>query len=167
MNLELSLQTKTIIIFNILLFLLTTTANADPVVAGEIIPPASATLVEDPDLIKKIGVGRDEDPVWCYSHDANAILITAPQREREKCELKSNQEKAKLQALHKLEIDTLKINLDSITKELKDTVLIKDREIEELTKAALKRPNDYSMWWASGGFVFGAATVLSILWAIQ
>ena len=80
MSLELNSKIKSIVIINLVIFFLATTAHADPVVAGEIIPPASATFIDDPDLIKKIGVGREEDPVWCYSHDANAIIITAPQR---------------------------------------------------------------------------------------
>ena len=80
MSSELNLKIKSITIINLIMFFLATAANADPVVAGEIIPPASATLIEDPDMIKKIGVGRDEDPVWRHSHDANAIIITAPQK---------------------------------------------------------------------------------------
>ena len=142
-------------------------ASADPVIAGEILPPASAAFIEDPELIKKIGVGREEDPVWCYSHDANAILISAAQREREKCQLKLSQQKEKLQATHKLEIDTLKVELESLIKTHEETITIKDKEIQDLTEAALKRPNDYSMWWATGGFVAGVATVLGILWATK
>lgn len=142
-------------------------AIADPVIAGEILPPASAAFIEDSELIKKIGVGREEDPVWCYSHDANAILISAAQREREKCQLKLSQQKEKLQATHKLEIDTLKVELESLIKTHEETITIKDKEIQDLTEAALKRPNDYSMWWTTGGFVAGVATVLGILWATK
>ena len=46
-------------------------------------------------------------------------------------------------------------------------IVIKEKEIQDLTEAALKRPNDYSMWWATGGFVVGIATVLGILWATK
>ena len=142
-------------------------ANADPVIAGEIIPPASAAFIEDPDLIKKIGVGRDDEPVWCYSNGANAILISSKQREKEKCELKLSQQKQKLEATHKLQLDTLKIELESLIKKHEETLIIKDKEIQDLTEAASKRPNDYSMWWATGGFVAGVATVLGILWATK
>jgi hypothetical protein len=167
MNSELNSKIKLITITNLIIFFLATTANADPVVAGEIIPPASATLIEDPDMIKKIGVGRDGDPVWCYSQDANAIIITAPQREREKCELKLKQQKEKLEALHKLQVDTLQLELDSITKKHESLMLVKDREIEDLTKAALERPNDYSMWWATGGLVVGVLSTLAIVFAVK
>ena len=167
MSSELNLKIKSTIIINLIIFFLVTTANADPVVAGEIIPPASATLIEDPDLIKKIGVGRDEDPVWCYSHDANAIIITAPQREREKCELKLKQQKEKLEALHKLQVDTLQLQLDSLTEKHESLMLIKNKEIEDLTKAALKRPNDYSIWWATGGVAVGVLSTLLIASALK
>jgi len=43
--------------------------------------------------------------------------------------------------------DVVKVKLEKVS--------IKDREIEKLTEAALKRPNDYSAWWASGGVVVG------------
>ena len=140
-------------------------ANADPVIAGEILPPASAAFIEDPDLIKKIGVGRDDEPVWCYSNSANAILISSKQREKEKCELKLSQQKQKLEATYKLQLDTLKVELETLTKKHEETIVIKDKEIQQLTEAALKRPNDYSMWWATGGFAAGILTVLGIVWA--
>lgn len=165
MNSELSLSTNLIILFSIFTLTFAPVANADPVIAGEILPPASASLVNDPDLIKRIAVGRDEDPVWCYSHDANAILITAAEREREKCELKLSQQKQKLEATYKLQLDTLSIELETLTKKHEEIIAIKDKEIQDLTKAALKRPNEYSMWWATGGFAAGVLTVLGIVWA--
>ena len=167
MNSESNLLIKTVILFNIFFLLSASTAAADPVVAGEILPPASARLIQDPELIKSIAVGREGDPVWCYSNDANAILISAPQREREKCELKLSQEKEKLEASYKLKIDTLMAELQSLTERHEETLVIKNKEIEDLTAAALKRPNDYSAWWASGGFALGVATVLTVLWATK
>ena len=167
MSSESSLLTNLIILFSVSTLVLVPAANADPVIAGEIIPPASAAFIEDPDLIKKIGVGRDDEPVWCYSNSANAILISSKQREKEKCELKLSQQKEKLEATHKLQIDTLKIELESLLKKHEETIIIKNKEIQDLTEAALKRPNDYSMWWATGGFAVGIATVLGILWATR
>ena len=167
MNSESSLSTKLIILVNIFTMALVPIANADPIIAGQTLPPASAALVDDPDLIRKIGVGRQEDPVWCYSGDANAILISGPQREREKCSLKILQKKQKLEATHKLQLDALKIELESLTSKHEEILIIKNREIQDLTTAALKRPNDYSLWWASGGFLAGVVTVLSILCATK
>ena len=167
MNSELNLQTKILVLINILVLIFSQSAFADPALIRIDLPPASAALVTDPDLVKQIAVGRDEDPVWCYSTDANAILISAPEREREKCKLKLDQQKQRLEALHKLEISTLNIEIESLTNKYNESLLIKDQEIQNLTAAALKRPNDYSFWWASGGFAAGVLTVLSILWVAK
>lgn len=148
-------------------FFFATTVCADPVVAGEILPPASATVIERPDLIREIGVGPDGEPVWCYSNDANAILITAAKRERENCALQFSQEVGRLIAEHKLELGTLSVQLDSLTKKHEEILLIKNKEIEDLTQAALNRPGDYSMWWAAGGAAVGVLTTLAIVFAVK
>lgn len=167
MNLELNLKTKFVVIFNLFVFFSATTVYADPVVAGEILPPASATIIERPDLIREIGIGQPDEPVWCYSNDANAILITAPEREREKCKLKLSQEVERLSAIHSLELGTLTVQLESLSKKHDDLMRIKNKEIEDLTAAAIKRPNDYSLWWATGGAALGVLTTLAIIFAVK
>tara|TARA_Y100000114_G_scaffold157091_1_gene187039 strand:+ start:5383 stop:5865 length:483 start_codon:yes stop_codon:yes gene_type:complete len=160
MNSELNFLTKLIILFNALALLIVPIAKANPA-------PATATVVESPSLIKDMGFQNEPGPVWCYNTEANAALITAKQIEVERCKLKLQQQEERLTATHSFELDTLKIELDSINKQYKEILLIKDKEIENLTKAALKRPNDYSLWWASGGFATGVALVLGILWAVK
>lgn len=167
MNSESSLKIKFITSINLVFFLAATLAHADPVVAGEILPPASATLVADPDLVRQIAVGPEDEPVWCYSNDANAIIVSAPQRERERCKLEYSQKINILNATHTLEMKTLNIQLESLTKKHEDIVAIKNKEIEDLTAAALKRPNDYSLWWASGGVAVGVLTTLAIVFAVK
>lgn len=167
MSLVLNLKNSFIVLFNIVFLVVSCPAMADPTIAGELLPPASATLIRDPDLIKEIGVGREDDPVWCYSNDANAILITAAERERESCALQLSQEVSRLIAEHKLELGTLSVQLESLTKKHADLMAIKNKEIESLTAAALKRPNDYSLWWASGGVIVGAMTTLAIVFAVN
>ena len=81
--------------------------------------------------------------------------------------LKLKQQKEKLEALHKLQVDTLQLELDSITKKHESLMLVKDREIEDLTNAALERPNDYSMWWAAGGVIVGVLGTLLIASAVK
>tara|TARA_A200000159_G_C7063559_1_gene231358 strand:- start:34 stop:504 length:471 start_codon:yes stop_codon:yes gene_type:complete len=155
------------VLFNVLVFVCSSIAYAEHPSLIIDIPPASAALVTDSEIIKQIAVGRDEDPVWCYSEDANAIIISAPEREREKCKLRLTQQRQSLEALYKLQLSSLEVELESLTKKNSEIMTIKNQEILELTNAALKRPNDYSMWWATGGFTAGALTVLSILWATQ
>ena len=160
MNSELNFLTKLIILFNALTLLIVPIAKATP-------SPATATVVESPSLIQDIGFQNDPGPIWCYNTEANAALITARQIEVERCKLRLQQQEERLAATHSFELDTLKIELDSINKQYKEILLIKDKEIEDLTAAALKRPNDYSLWWASGGFATGVALVLGILWAVK
>ena len=69
--------------------------------------------------------------------------------------------------LHSLEINSLKVELNSLREKHKQVLQIKNEEIESLTSAALKRPNDYSVWWATGGFATGVLTVLSIFWVTK
>ena len=120
----------------------------------------SGRYVTDGDIIEKLNL--QPGPVWCYSNNSNAILITAPQREREKCELRLSQEIKKIQVRHNLEIDTLKIELDSLKNKHEQLIQVKNKEISDLTSAALKRPGDYSIWWATGGFATGIVTTLVI-----
>ena len=47
------------------------------------------------------------------------------------------------------------------------TWIEKDKEIESLTQAALKRPNDYTIWWASAGVIIGVVSTLLIASAIK
>ena len=167
MNLELSLKTKFIILTNLIFFVCATFAQADPTIAGEILPPASAALIEDPDLIKKIAVGRDDEPVWCYSNDANAIIVSAPQRQREKCKLEFQLELERAKADCDFALERLNITIESLTDRHDKILSIKDNQIEKLTQAALKRPNDYSFWWATGGVAVGVLTTLAIVFAVN
>ena len=70
-----------------------TSLLADPVIGGEILPPAEALYVTDPSLLRDLNLGPDNEPVWCYSMLANSILISAADREKEKCQLSIKQEK--------------------------------------------------------------------------
>ena len=72
----------------------------------------------------------------------------------------------KLKVKHKFEVDKLQLRIDTMEKQHTEINLVKDREIDRLTEAALKRPNDYSVWWATGGFAVGVATTLLILAAL-
>ena len=167
MNLELNLKTKiaTMVVFVLLVKI--PMASADPVVAGEILPPASATLITDTELTQAIAIGPPSEPVWCYSNDANAILVSAPQRVREQCELKLEQELQKAKAEFDYFQNQLIISIESLNKKYDTMMRIKNDEIEQLTQAALKRPNDYSLWWASGGVIAGVATTLAIVFMVS
>lgn len=154
------------IIFTIILCY-SVTAFADPVVNGELIPPGEAAYVTDPVILNKLNLGPDDEPVWCYSNLANSLIITSADREKEKCELRLQQSLEKQKALFTLEIDQLNIQLESLNSKHEELIKIKDNQIANLTEAALTQPNDYSVWWASGGVVVGVLSTLAIMFAVK
>ena len=153
------------IIACILVTFLPTTSFAEPAVNDISFPPTSFTFIEDKSILEDIGL--EPGPAWCYDVEANAIIITAPARERAKCELKLMYELEKQKVKYEFEIDKLKLRIDTLQGQHREINLIKDQEIEKLTAAALKRPNDYTAFWAAGGFVTGALTVLAIVYIVE
>jgi len=165
MILESNLKTKIIALTLVMCY--STSLLADPVIGGEILPPAEALYVTDPSLLRDLNLGPDNEPVWCYSMLANSILISAADREKEKCQLSIKQEKQRSKTNCDFTIDQLNISMTSLKQRHEEILLLKNNQIEELTQAALSRPNDYSFWWASGGIVVGALVTLSIAVAIK
>lgn len=151
----------------IMLCFTVTTAFADPMVGEQVLPPASAAYVTDTDIINKLRLGPPDQPVWCYSNDANAILVTAPQIAKERCELDKEQALEKLKIRMQLDIDRLSVELTSVKEEYAEVLAVKNQEIERLTTAALKRPNDYSVWWLTGGVVAGVLSTLAVVYAVR
>ena len=165
MTLESNLRTKFIIF--LILFCYPLSSLADPEINGVLTPPGEAMYVTDLSILEKLNLGSDGEPIWCYSNLANSLLITSLDREKEKCQLKLSQQREKLTAIHKLQLDSLKIEVSSWKNKYNQVLSVKNEEIDALTAAALKRPNDYSFWWATGGFTVGVVTVLSIFWATK
>lgn len=163
-SLILSLLSKTLLPFLLIGMLNPTFAYADPVVGGQILPPASFTRVDDYDLLMKIGLTGG---AWCYEDDANAILISAPAHERAKCELTLKFELEKQKTKYEFEISRLKLRLESVEQQSEGLIKAKDIEIEKLTQAALKRPNDYVPWWTAGGFALGTIITTALFLTIK
>ncbi|OUW01683.1 MAG: hypothetical protein CBD16_05300 [Betaproteobacteria bacterium TMED156] len=163
MILESNLRTKFIIFLILLCY--STSALANPEVNRELIPPGEAMYVTDPSILRQLNLGPDGEPVWCYSNLANSLIITSADREKEKCSLKLNQELERSRINCTFQIDQLKIELESLTKKHDEILIVKNQQIDELTSAALKRPNDYSLWWATGGVVVGVLSTIAIMLA--
>ena len=165
MTLESNLKNKIITV--LLLVCYPVTAFADPEVNGELLPPGEAIYVTDSSILSKLNLGPSDEPVWCYSNLANSLIITSADREREKCQLKLKQELKRAQVNCTFETDRLSIQLDSLQQKHDKLLSLKDQQIEELTTAALKRPNDYSAWWATGGLAVGVLSTLAIVFAVK
>lgn len=155
-NSDLSLWSRTLLILISGLVSLPIQVHADPNVGDIPLPPVSFTRVTDTDTLIKIGLDGF-GAAWCYDDEANAILITAPAREQAKCELKLMYDLEKQKVKYEFELEKLNLRVDTLKKQHAAILAIKDREIDRLTSAALKRPNDYVVWWAAGSFATGVA----------
>ncbi len=155
---------KIIAFFSVLSII--TPVQAEPLINDVPLPPVSFTRVDDRAHLEAIGLDGAY-AAWCYDDEANAIIISAPARERAKCELRLMYEMEKQKVKYEFEIDKLKLRIDTLTIQQKEINTIKDAEIERLTKAALKRPNDYATWWATGGVIVGSLITLAIVSVVQ
>jgi flagellar motility protein MotE (MotC chaperone) len=98
---------------------------------------------------------------WCYDDFANSQIISKITFANKHCELKIEHELEKERARLNLTINNLQLRVDTLKEQNEEIIRIKDKEIDKLTEIVSKVPNDYSVWWASGGFVAGV--VVSIL----
>ena len=141
-------------------------AYADPVVAGQILPPGSFTYIDDYETLRRIHLDGGGG-AWCYDNDANAILITAPANEKAKCELTLMYELEKQKTRYEFQVDKLNLRIETLLSQNKKILQIKNEEIDKLTAAAMNAPNDYTAWWASGGFVVGVAVSVATYFLIR
>jgi hypothetical protein len=99
---------------------------------------------------------------WCFDDTAAAKLQASVEYARNRCQLTVMRLIEEEKARYSLELGNLQLRVDSLKREIKNTLAIKDEEIQQLEEAALKRPNDYTIWWLSGGFLAGAASTIAI-----
>jgi hypothetical protein len=106
------------------------------------------------------------DNAWCYSDQANAILITSAEHSKARCELESELKLLKEGAKRELETSLLKAHIKSLNTSHLQIVEALKAENDSITKIALDRPSDMRMWFAAGGFVAGITTTVLIGWLI-
>ena len=101
---------------------------------------------------------------WCFDEQATAKLQANLEFAEQKCDLRVKKYLQGAQAAFDMQISNLELRIDTILQETTAVMKIKNKEIEDLEAAALKRPNDYVHLWALGGFTVGAlTTVLTIV----
>ena len=154
---------KIVTIIVILTFSCAALANPQPQEPS--VPPGSYTVVEDDRTLGLLGL--DRSPVWCYDTVANAKLLAAPENEREKCELTVNQALSVQAAKYDLDIETLQLRISTLESEYQSMVSIKDKEIEGLTKVALKKPNNYWYVYLAVGVAVGIVGTIFISEAME
>jgi len=111
----------------------------------------------------------DQSPfkAWCFDDLAFAIMKTTFDTAEETCKLSINKAIEKEQAKYSLKIKNLELRLTTLKEQTDNTILIKDQEIKKLEEAALKRPGDYSIWWAAGGIVTGVLCTLMVVFIVK
>ena len=104
---------------------------------------------------------------WCFDDVATAKIQVTAEFADERCKLRLDRELEKQHARYSLDIQNLNLRISSLVEENKNILTIKNQEIERLETAALKRPGDYSVWWATGGVVVGVLSTIAIVFAVK
>ena len=104
---------------------------------------------------------------WCFDDIATAKIQVTSEFEDERCKIKTNKALEQERARYSLDIQNLNLRIATMVEENNNILAIKNEEIRRLETAALKRPNDYTLYWATGGFAAGAAAVLAIVLATK
>ena len=104
---------------------------------------------------------------WCYDDLANAQILAELGLLKDKCQLITGRALQLQAERYNLEIDNLKHRLRTEVLTSTEALLARDAQIQALEKAALKSPNDYSLWWASGGFTVGVLLSIGIIYAVR
>ncbi len=104
---------------------------------------------------------------WCFDDPAFAMIKAKIDMMEESCNLTIQKAVEQERARYSLKVKNLELRLDTLKKETDNIILIKDQEIKKLEEAALKRPSDYSIWWATGGIAVGVLGTLAIVFAVK
>ena len=104
---------------------------------------------------------------WCFDDPAFAMIKAKIDMMEESCSLTIQKAVEQERATNSLKVKNLELRLDTLKKETDNIILIKDQEIKKLEEAALKRPSDYSIWWATGGIAVGVLGTLAIVFAVK
>ena len=126
----------------------------------------TVTLATPTGTVLDQGLPGMPGPVWCYDSEANAVLVTAAEHERQNCQLHLEMEIEKQKSRYELRISNLQLRISTQEEENEKILKVKDNEIEQLTAAALKRPDEYNHWWFLGGAVVGTVVTLTLGWMI-
>ena len=104
---------------------------------------------------------------WCFDDLAAARIKSSLEFAIKNCQLRIDRELDKQKAEFNLQLENLQVRLSSVKSSCDDIIKIKDKEIKDLTEAALKRPNDNSYLWASGGIAVGILTTLAVVYSVS
>ena len=107
------------------------------------------------------------DKAWCFDEVATSKILAMAQIAEKRCNLRMGEALEKQALKSKLELSNLQLRLSTVQKQMDDIINIKNEEIAGLEQAALKRPNDYTLWWATGGFTAGVLITVATIFAVR
>jgi len=93
---------------------------------------------------------------------AAAKVLTNKKYTEEQCKIEMDKELKLLQAKLGLDVKICNSKLISCQESSSKIIKIKDEEIARLQEIALDSPNDYSIWWLTGGVVGGIALSVAV-----
>jgi len=93
---------------------------------------------------------------------AAAKVLTDQKYTAEECRIEMDREQELLKAKLELDLKITNAKLAGSQERLAQILQIKNEEIGRLQQLALDRPNDYTLWWLTGGVVGGIVLTVSI-----
>ena len=93
---------------------------------------------------------------------AAAKVLTDQKYTAEECRIEMDRELELLRAKLELDLKITNAKLAGSQERLAQILQIKNEEIGRLQQLALDRPNDYTLWWLTGGVVGGIVLTVSI-----
>ena len=93
---------------------------------------------------------------------AAAKVLTDQKYTAEECRIEMDRELELLRAKLELDLKITNAKLVGSQERLTQILKIKNEEIGRLQQLALDRPNDYTLWWLTGGVVGGIVLTVSI-----
>jgi len=93
---------------------------------------------------------------------AAAKVLTDQKYTAEECKIEMDREVELLRAKLELDLKITNAKLVGSQERLTQILKIKNEEIGRLQDLALDRPNDYTLWWLTGGVVGGIILTTSI-----
>ena len=100
-----------------------------------------------------------------YDMLGNAVILTDKEQAEKKHDLELKEQKERLEATHKRDIDNLNLRLDTSQKIFDATIAAKDKEIKETREIAING-SDGTIWWTIGGVAFGVAVGAAVVGVI-
>ena len=127
----------------------------------------AVVFAEDPPPPTVMSIKKDQQAPFAgvlLNTTAAAQLFAERDFSLERCQLRISFELEKERAKYNLLLKNTNASLETMEKKYDSIVSIKDEEIKRLTKLNLEKESDYTVFWATGGFIVGTALTISLFY---